>query len=142
MVNNKDIQKLFTALYGVGVELQIPKQIAPPAIDHVKNYFVKSITEWRNAYLVQDTLHTKFGIDLNGYDRQLYSALESMMHSFFGPIKGMIIVYYVYCPINLEVEPFKITNKNGKNYSITDAEQLYYFIINTKDQDFIIEEEQ
>jgi len=142
MVNNKDIQKLFTALYGVDIELQLPKQIPPPAVDHVKNYFIRSLTEWRNAYLIQDTLHNKFGLDFNGYDGQLYDALESMVFSFFGPIKGTIIIHFIYCPLNLEVEAFKIADKNGKVFYIANIEQLYNFILSIKDQDFIIEEEQ
>lgn len=142
MISNEDVQKLFTTLYGISVELKLPKQVLPPAIDHVKEYFVRSVSEWRNAYMVQDTLHIKYGIDLNGYDAKLYDALESMVFSFFGPVRGSIVIHFVYYPLNLEVEAFKIIDKNGRNYLIANAEELYYFIINAKDQDFYQEDQQ
>jgi hypothetical protein len=140
MVDQEDIQKLFKSLYGVDVDLKQVKVQAPPAEDHAKLFFIRSIAEWRNAFLVQGSLDSKFGIDLSGYDKQLYDSLESIYYSFLGPIKASIIINYVYCPINLEVESFRIIDKYGKQFPIKTIEDLYYFIINCKDQDFLKEE--
>ncbi len=141
-MNNKDIQKLFTNLYGVKVDLKTLKQPAPPAVDHAKVFFCRSVAEWRNAYMIQGNLTSKFGIDLSGYDKQLYDSLESIYYSFLGPVKASIITSYVYCPINLEVESFRIVNKHGKYFPIKTIEDLYHFILNCNDNDFLREEDQ
>lgn len=140
-MDTKDIKKLFNTLYGVDVNLKQPKQTAPPTIDYTKQFFIRSITEWRNAAKVSAKLNDSFGIDLSGYDKQLFDSLESIYFSFLGNIKASIILSYVYCPLNLEVELFKIIDKYQKEYIIKNVEDLYYFIIrDCKDENFLQEE--
>lgn len=139
-MDSKDIKKLFNTLYGIEVDLKQPKQAQPPAVDHTKAFFMRSIAEWRNAAKVSAKLNDSFGIDLSGYDKQLFDALESIYFSFFGGVKASIILSYVYCPLNLEVEIFKIIDKHEKEYIIKNVEDLYYFIIHCKDENFLQDE--
>ncbi len=138
-MESKDIQKLFKTLYGVDVDLKVPKQVTPPAIDYTKQFFLRSVTEWRNAARVSSKLNDSFGIDLSGYDKQLFDALESIYFSFFGPVRASIIISYIYCPLNLEVESFKIIDKYQREYIIDSVEDLYYFVIHCKDENFLEE---
>lgn len=141
MIEKEDIQKLFTQLYGVNVDLKTKKVPEPPAVDHTKTFFMRSVMEWRSAHKIKEALLNKYGIDFEGYDTQLFDSLESIYFSFLGPVKSSIITSYVYCPINLEVETFLIRDKNGKEYIIDSVEDLYYFIVHCKDEDFLQDQE-
>lgn len=143
MINNGDIKKIFNSLFGVDVDIKtpkIPKQSVAPVIDYPKNYFMRSISEWRNAALIQATLLETYGINLHGYDKQLFDAIESMVYSLFGPVRGSIIISFIYCPLNLEVESFRVVDKTNKQYLLSNSEDLYNLIINCKDEDFLNEE--
>lgn len=139
MINSK-LKKVFTNLLGDGIELTSIDGKINTEEDIGKVIFIEFMEKWKNSWKVRNTLFNKYGIDLEGYDNQLYSALENLLLFALGYVKSHIIMNYIYADINQEVEKFQITDKNGVKYYISNVEELYDFIKKINDSDFMINE--
>lgn len=138
MINNR-IKKVFTNLLGDGVELISSNENIVNTSENIgKSLFIEFIEKWKNAWKVKQTLFNKYGIDVEGYDTQIYSALENLLIFSLGSVKAGIIINYIYgFELNLGETKFLIKDKNGKDYFISNMDELYEFIMNLKDEDFI-----
>lgn len=142
MINNR-IKKVFTNLLGDGVELiSSNENVINTTEDVGKSLFIEFIEKWKNSWKVKQTLFNKYGVDFEGYDTQIYSSLENLLIFSLGSVKAGIIINYIYgFELNLGETKFLIKDKNGKDYFISNMDELYEFIMNLKDEDFIGDEE-
>lgn len=140
-MEKEQIKKIFDSLYGTEIDIVSSPQPQNKTENFQKSCFIKSIIEWRNAYKIKDTLFKTYGIDVTGYDSLIYDALENLLAASIGVVKATLVMSYIYCPVNIDVEPLKYIDKNQKTYTVKTPEDLYLFISNINEDDFYIDEQ-
>lgn len=139
MINNK-LKEIFTGLLGEGIELKSTTGVNPDEIDKIgKEIFVLVVEKWRNAFKIKNALGLKYEINFDGYDNNLFIALENLLLFSIGYVKSQIVMNYIYGELVSEEVKFQVTDKNNKTYYISNASELYDLINNINDDDFLIE---
>ena len=131
------LKKVLSEILGAEIELENNGNQEVVGVFQEKEIFVDAIKKWQNAWKQQNTLFNKYGIDLSGYDSLLYSTIEGILLIGFGIVKYGIITSFVYNSLDTTEDMLKITDNKGKEYFVSDASELYDFIVKIKDEDFI-----
>lgn len=132
-----NLKKTLTNILGGEIELEDNSVKDEASSIDERTLFIDSINKWQNAWKKQNTLFNKYGIDFSGYDSLLYEALEGILLTGFGGVKYSIITKFIYSSLDSEENALKIVDNKGKEYYISNVEELYEFIIKINDKDFL-----
>lgn len=135
---NKKIKDVFSNILGTEVNVESFGEETVPLSD--KDLFIKIINDWSNAWKKQNELFDKFGIDFSGYDTILYNTIENLIVLKYGEIKYSVIVSFVCSEFNDGDNALMIVDKNKQQYFLKTTLDLYEFIQNMNDEDFIIKD--
>lgn len=136
----KQIKNIFSNILGVEVDLEFTNE-SEISLDE-KDLILGALKNWDDGWRAQNELFNKYKIDFGGYDVMLYTAIENMILSKFGGVKYTVIVSYIYNELDEKGEKtLKITDKNGQSYLIKSIEDLYEFVIQMNEDDFLKDKE-
>lgn len=136
MNNKEELSNLFGNILGVKVNL------IGEDTSFDEQTFITAITNWEQAWKVQNQLLLNCGILLEGYDGLLYTALDNLAQLTFGKEKADIIGWYIYQSKRDDGSTYKIIDpRDKKEYILATPKDLYDFLKTVTTYEFDIEDD-
>lgn len=109
-------------------------------LEREKEMFMDIIDSLIEMSVKEQILVEQFKIDLTQYVDDHFVIIESLIYMKYGPIKGRVILWYIYERMDSEGNIGKLTinddeNKTSETYILNNSEELWTFLLTLKNDD-------
>lgn len=109
-------------------------------LDREKEMFMDIIDSLIEMSIKEQILVEQFKVDLTQYVDDHYVIIESLIYMKFGPVKGRVILWYIYERIDNDGNIGKLTindddKKTSESFILNNSEELWTFLQNLKNNE-------
>ncbi len=109
-------------------------------LDREKEMFMDIIDSLIEMSIKEQILVEQFKVDLTQYVDDHYVIIESLIYMKFGPVKGRVILWYIYERIDSDGNIGKLTindddKKTSESFILNNSEELWTFLQNLKNNE-------